>query len=50
MAFFKGIFQIVNSKDLRDVKYIFQLDDGNLKFSSTRQVGFGLNSNVKLLS
>ena len=35
-AFFKGIFQVVNSADLRDVKYIFKLDDVILGFSSMR--------------
>ena len=30
------VFQVVDSTDLRDVKYIFKLDDVILDFSSTR--------------
>ena len=33
VAFFKGIFQVVNSTDIRDIKYIFKLDDVILNFS-----------------
>ena len=40
VAFFKGILlihhQVVNSTDLRDVKYIFKLDEVILDLSSTR--------------
>ena len=35
-ALFKGIFQVVNSTDLRDIKYIFKLNDVIMEFSSTR--------------
>ena len=35
VAFFKEIFQVVNSTDLRDVKYTFKLDGVILEFSST---------------
>ena len=35
-SLFQGIFQVVNSTDLRDVKYTFKLDDSILKFSSMR--------------
>ena len=34
-AFFKGIFQVVNSRDLRNVKYIFELDDVVFEFPLT---------------
>ena len=30
------VFQVVDSTDLRDIKYIFKLDDVILDFSSTR--------------
>ena len=36
VAFFKGIFKVVNSTDLLDVKYTSKLDDVILEFSSTR--------------
>ena len=40
VVFFKGILlihhQVVNSTDLRDVKYIFKLDEVILDLSSTR--------------
>ena len=36
MAFFKGIFQVVNSTDSSEVKYTFKLDDTILDFSSMR--------------
>ena len=34
-SLFQGIFQVVNSTDLRDVKYTFKLDGVILEFSST---------------
>ena len=36
IGLFQGIFQVVNSTNLRDVKYFLKLDDVILKFSSTR--------------
>ena len=33
MTFFKGIFQVVKSADLRDVTFIFKLCDVFLEFS-----------------
>ena len=33
---FKVIFQVLNSTDLRDVKYVFKLNGVIFEFSSTR--------------
>ena len=33
MTFFKGIFQVVNSTYICDIKYIFKFDDIILDFS-----------------